>query len=71
VALVVKELAKAAGPDVARYSGHSLRAGLATSAAAAGVGLDVLMSQTRHKSTHVAMSYIRRANIFSHNAAAQ
>ena len=70
VALVVKELAAAAGLAASRYAGHSLRAGLATSAAAAGVSLDVLMSQTRHKSTTVAMGYIRRANIFTRNAAA-
>jgi site-specific recombinase XerD len=37
IALIVKERAEAAGLDPARYAGHSLRAGLATSAAAAGV----------------------------------
>jgi hypothetical protein len=34
VALIVKRRAKAVGLDPARYAGHSLRAGLATSAAA-------------------------------------
>lgn len=36
IALIVKRRAKAVGLDPARYAGHSLRAGLATSAAAAG-----------------------------------
>jgi len=36
VAVVVKQRAKAVGLDPARYAGHSLRAGVATSAAAAG-----------------------------------
>jgi site-specific recombinase XerD len=70
VALVVKELAAVAGLDASRYAGHSLRAGLATSAAAAGVGLPELMAQTRHKSTQVALGYIRRGNLFKRNAAA-
>ena len=36
------------------YSGHSLRAGLATAAGDAGAGLAELMRQTRHRSTDVA-----------------
>lgn len=40
VGLVVKARANAIGLDERRYSGHSLRAGLATSAAAAGVRFD-------------------------------
>ena len=39
VALIVKDRAKAVGLDPERLAGHSLRAGLATSAAAAGLGL--------------------------------
>ena len=37
VSLIVKERVLAAGIDPVGYSGHSLRAGLATSAAQAGV----------------------------------
>lgn len=36
VARIVKKLAKRAGLDAAKYAGHSLRAGHATSAAIAG-----------------------------------
>src|SRR5207253_8080025 len=50
VALIVKRRAKAVGLDPARYAGHSLRAGLATSAAAAGASERVIMSQTGHRS---------------------
>jgi hypothetical protein len=43
VALIVKRRAKAVGLDPARYAGHSLRPGLATSAAAAGASERVIM----------------------------
>lgn len=69
VARVVKrscELAGLAGD----YSGHSLRAGLATSAAAAGASERAIMDQTGHRSVLIARSYIRPASIFSENAAA-
>ena len=46
-----------AGLDPERYSGHSLRAGLATAAGDQGAGLAELMRQTRHKSTEVALGY--------------
>ena len=47
VALVVKRRAEAAGLDPARYAGHSLRSGLATSAAAAGVSERAILAQSR------------------------
>jgi site-specific recombinase XerD len=59
VALVVKRQAEAAGLNPADYSGHSLRAGLATSAANAGVGERAIMKQTGHKSTAMVRKYIR------------
>lgn len=64
VADTVKRLAEAAGLDAARFSGHSLRAGLATSAALAGAGLTSIMKQTRHKSVDVAKTYIRDADLW-------
>ena len=67
VADLVKKLAEAAGLDPARYSGHSLRAGLATSAALAGAGLTSIMKQTRHKSVDVAKTYVRDADIWRDN----
>ena len=50
VALIVKRRAKAVGLDPARYAGHSLRARLATSAAAAGASERLIMAQTGHRS---------------------
>ena len=46
------------------FSGHSLRAGFATSAAQAKVPLDVIMRTTRHRSLAVLQGYIRRADAF-------
>ncbi len=71
VALVVKRAAEAAGLDPARYAGHSLRAGLATSAAAAGVSERAIMAQTGHKSLPMVRRYIREGSLFNDNAAAE
>ncbi len=71
VALIVKRAALAAGLDPAKYAGHSLRAGLATSAAQAGVSERSIMAQTGHKSVMVARRYIRDGSLFRDNAAAQ
>lgn len=70
VARVVQRQAEAAGLDAARYGGHSLRAGLATSAAAAGVSERAIMAQTGHKSVTMVRRYIRDASLFRENAAA-
>ncbi len=64
VARIVKRRAKAAGLDPARYVGHSLRAGLATSAAAAGASERVIMSQTGHRSADMVRRYIREGSLF-------
>jgi integrase len=69
VALIVKKRAKAVGLDPARYAGHSLRAGLATSAAAAGASERMIMSQTGHRSADMVRRYIREGNLFTSNAA--
>ena len=68
VALVVKERALAAGLDPAKYSGHSLRAGLVTSAAQAGVSSWKIRAQTGHRSDAMLARYIRDANLFTDNA---
>lgn len=67
VARLVKATAARAGLDAERYSGHSLRAGLATAAGEAGAGLADLMRQTRHKSTEVALGYLRPADLWRNN----
>lgn len=70
VALIVKRQASAAGLDPELYSGHSLRAGLATSAAEAGVNERAIMKQTGHKSTSMVRKYIRMGSLFKENASA-
>jgi len=69
VARIVKRRAKAVGLDPERYAGHSLRSGLATSAAAAGTSERVIMAQTGHRSVEMVRRYIREANLFAENAA--
>ncbi len=71
VALVVKRAALAAGLDPDRYAGHSLRAGLATSAAAAGASERSIMDQTGHRSVATVRRYIREGSLFRDNAAAK
>lgn len=70
VALVVKRRAAAAGLAPEQFAGHSLRAGLATSAAAAGASERSIMAQTGHRSERVARRYIRAGSLFRENAAA-
>ncbi|OPY60119.1 MAG: Tyrosine recombinase XerD [Pelotomaculum sp. PtaU1.Bin065] len=70
VALVVKRTTEAAGLDPVMYSGHSLRAGLATSAAMAGVSERAIMNQTGHRSVSMVRKYIREGSLFRDNAAA-
>jgi len=71
VARIVKRAAAAAHLDPERFAGHSLRAGLATSAAIAGVEERQIMAQTRHRSVTVARRYIRDGSLFRGNAAGQ
>ena len=68
VALVVKARAAAAGFDPDRYSGHSLRAGLATSAARAGVPPRAIKAQTGHASDAMLDRYVRHVDMFAGNA---
>jgi len=69
VALVLKRHAARAGLDPDEVAGHSLRAGLATSAAAAGVPERVIAEQTGHKGTAMLRRYIREGSLFRENAA--
>jgi integrase len=63
VANLVKKLTSKARLD-GDFSGHSLRAGFATSAAAAKASLDSIARTTRHKSLSVLMGYVRPAQAF-------
>jgi integrase len=62
VARMLRTRARAAGMSTERITGHSLRAGHATTAAAAGVPLDRIALQTRHKRLSTLIDrYIRPA----------
>jgi integrase len=69
VALVLKRHASRAGLDPGEVAGHSLRAGLATAAAAAGVPERVIANQTGHRGTAMLRRYIREGSLFRENAA--
>ena len=69
VARVVGTSARRAGLE-GHYAGHSLRAGLVTTAARAGKAPHIIQSQTGHKNINMIMRYIRRENLFEENAAA-
>lgn len=71
VALIVKRAAEEAGLDPALYAGHSLRAGLATAAANAGVSERSIMAQTGHRSVATVRKYIREGSLFRDNAASK
>lgn len=67
--IVVRERVAAAGIDPAGYSGHSLRAGFATSAAQAGVSTLKIRAQTGHASDAMLSRYVRDGELFVGNAA--
>jgi len=69
VARVVKKLADRAGLDPAKFAGHSLRAGHATSAAIAGASERSIMNQTGHRSVQMVRRYIREGSLFRDNSA--
>ena len=69
VARIVKKLAQRAGLDAAKYAGHSLRAGHATSAAIAGASERSIMNQTGHRSVQMVRRYIRDGSLFRDNSA--
>jgi len=71
VARVVQRWAERAGLDPSRFAGHSLRAGLATSAAAGGVSERAIMNQTGHRSLAMVRRYIRDGELFRDDNAAR
>src|SRR6478672_3036275 len=68
VSLVIKERVAAAGTNPSGYSGHSLRAGFATSAAQTGVPALKIRAQTGHASDAMLSRYIRDGQLFIDNA---
>jgi site-specific recombinase XerD len=71
IADIVKRYVEAAGLDATNFAGHSLRSGLATSAAAAGASERSIMNQTGHRSVVMVRRYIRDGSLFRENAAAK
>ncbi|WP_246658125.1 site-specific integrase [Afipia massiliensis] len=69
VCLIVRDRVRSAGINPVGYSGHSLRAGLATSAAQAGVSSWKIRQQTGHASDAMLARYIRDGELFTANAA--
>jgi len=67
VARIVKRRAKDAGLDPRQISGHSLRSGLATSAAMNGAAERKIMDQTGHRSLLQVRKYIQRGSVFQDN----
>lgn len=67
VALIVKKYAALAGFDPAKFAGHSLRRGFATSAAQHDVSVLSIMRQTRHRSEKMVHRYIEQGDIFKEN----
>jgi integrase len=63
VANVVKRYVQSIGMDPDQFAGHSLRSGLAVSAASAGAVERSMMNQTRHRSANMVRRYIRDAEI--------
>jgi site-specific recombinase XerD len=68
IAQVVKLYAEKAGYDPADFSGHSLRSGFLTSAAARGASIFKLIEVSRHKSVDTLRGYIRKVEIFENHA---
>jgi len=62
--MILKRRVSGLGIDPTIVSGHSLRAGLATAAAAAGVSERDIARTTGHSSMEVLRTYIRSGDLF-------
>jgi integrase len=69
VSLIIKDRVAAIGIETNGFSGHSLRAGFATSAALAGASSLKIRAQTGHASDAMLARYVRDADVFVENAA--
>ena len=70
VANIVKLYAGRIGLDARTFSGHSLRSGFLTSAAANGASIFKMMDVSRHKSIDNLRTYVRDAELFKNHAGA-
>jgi integrase len=69
LSLIVRDRIATAGFEPTGYSGHSLRAGFATSATRAGVSTFKIRQQTGHASDAMLSRYVRDGELFIGNAA--
>lgn len=69
VNLIIKRAARSAGIPIDKLSGHSLRAGHATTAADNGAPDRTIMRQTGHKHLETLEGYLRSGNILNDNSA--
>lgn len=69
VSALLRGRVQAAGINPLGYSGHSLRAGFATSAAQAGVSTLKIRAQTGHTTDAMLARYVRDGELFNENAA--
>ena len=67
VAYIIKHRTKECGLNPSLFSGHSLRAGFATTAARAGAQSWEIMKQTGHRSETTVRQYIRDSELFKNN----
>ncbi len=67
IARVIQKSVALLSLDATVFSGHSLRAGFATGAAARGVPERNIMAQTGHKSVSMVRAYIRLGELFVQN----
>jgi integrase len=64
----IKAYAARVGLDATVFSGHSLRSGFLTSAAANGASIFKMMDVSRHKSVDTLRGYVRDAELFKDHA---
>lgn len=64
VSTILQRAAQRAGIELANISGHSMRAGLGTTAAKQGKRLEVIQKHMRHKRLDQTLEYLRQAKAF-------
>jgi site-specific recombinase XerD len=70
IANIVKAAAQRLGLNAPDFSGHSLRSGFLTSAAARGASIFKMMDVSRHRSMDTLRGYVRDADLFRDHAGA-
>jgi integrase len=68
---IVKRFAVLVGEDPARFAGHSLRAGLTTTGADAGLDIDEIQGITGHRRVETVLRYVRRSERRRRNLAVE